>query len=459
MIKKLIAYFLSLYQKLKGKVQNDEIKKATLQSLPFWIASIVTGILAVFYSQLFHWVELLHEEMEFKGAWWIFILAPAGFFASWWMVNTFSKAASGGGIPQLLAGIQFAGKKGKSQYVHKLLNVKMILIKMASSVTMLLSGGAVGREGPTLQISGAVFNVVHRILPDFWPRVNHRLMLISGGAAGLAAAFNTPLGGIVFAIEELGKTHLGSMRTQLFMAVIIAGVTSQLFLGSYLFLGTPSVEPMTGMAILYVIIAALIASFLGYLFSNVILRVILWKRILKAFKAKVFWVLFTGLLFATLVYFTGNNTVGSGKPIITKLLFDENSGFEWYTFPARFAGTIITYVCGAAGGVFAPSLSIGASLGNELVSLMDLHEMKNLIIITCMIAFMTGVTHSPFTSFILVLEMTDRHTSVFPMMLAATIGFIVARTFDKKSLYAHLLDAYLKTDKPKKNTENELVTK
>lgn len=451
MVKRIAQIFVRFFQKLKAKVQNNEFKKVTLQSVPFWIASIVTGLLAVFYSKLFHWVEMLHEEMNFHRAWWIFIVAPAGFFISWWLVHRFCKSASGSGIPQLMAGIHFSGKKGNFQHVNKLLNLKVIFVKIGSSLAMLLGGGAIGREGPTIQISGAVFNVVHRIMPDFWPKVSQRMMLISGGAAGLAAAFNTPLGGIVFAIEELGRTHLNAMRTQLFLAVIIAGVTSQLFLGSYLYLGTPAVEGMQGMAIIYVALAALIAGILGHFFSRTILSIILWKRILQTLRSKIVWVLFTGLLFATLVYFTGNNTVGSGKPVMTKLLFDESAVMEWYTFPARFFGTIISYVCGGAGGVFAPSLSIGAALGNEIVGLLDIPEMKNLIIITCMIGFMTGVTHSPFTSFILVLEMTDRHTSVFPMMLAATIAFVVARTFDKKSFYGHLLDHYLKGDRSTKD--------
>lgn len=428
-------------------MQNDEIKKFTLESFPFWVASITAGLLAVFYSNLFHWVEVLQSEVNFERAWWVFIVAPAGFVVSWLLVNRFSPSSSGSGIPQLLAGIQHSGQKNGAKEVLKLLNVKVIIVKIASSLALLLGGGAIGREGPTIQISGAIFNTVYRFVPDFWPKINQRLMLISGGAAGLAAAFNTPLGGIVFAIEELGKTHLNAIRTHLFTAVIIAGLTSQLFLGSYLYIGTPPVQELKGWAIFYVIIAAILSGFSGYGFSAILLRIVRWKKILTTNRKKFFWALLMGILFATLVYFTGNTTVGSGKTLMINLLFNEETTSKWHTFPSRFLGSVISYVSGGAGGIFAPSLSIGASLGDTIVALLGIPEFKNLIIITAMIAFMTGVTHAPFTSFILVLEMTNRHTSVFAMMLAAVIAIGVAKLFDTKSLYEHLLENYI--TKPK----------
>lgn len=443
---------------VKNKMQNDELKKFTLQSFPFWISSIVAGLLAVFYSKLFHWVELLHTTIEFEGAWWVFVVAPLSFFIAWWLVHKLSPAASGSGIPQLMASIHFSGQKGGSSNILRLLNVKIIVVKITSSIVLLLGGGAIGREGPTIQISGAVFNTIYRFIPDFWPKVNQRLMLISGGAAGLAAAFNTPLGGIVFAIEELGKTHLNAMRTHLFTAVIIAGLTSQLFLGSYLYIGTPEIPEMSGLAIFYVILTAILSSFFGYLFSAILLKIISWKKILKHTKQKAAWAILMGLLFAALVYFTGHDSIGSGKTVMVNLLFNDNTTTPWHAFPSRFFGTIITYVSGGAGGIFAPSLSIGATLGDEIVNLLNIHEFKNLIVIAAMIAFMTGVTHSPFTSFILVLEMTNRHTSVFSMMLAALIAISVAKILNKKSFYEHMVEGYLNSPlfTPKKE-KNKLV--
>jgi H+/Cl- antiporter ClcA len=110
---------------------------------------------------------------------------------------------------------------------------------------MILGGGVVGREGPTIQIAGSVFRKINLLLPDWWPKISKRNMIMTGAVAGLAAAFNTPLGGIVFAIEELTKTHISFFRTALFTAVIIAGLTAQALFGPYLYLVYPVIKGLS----------------------------------------------------------------------------------------------------------------------------------------------------------------------------------------------------------------------
>ena len=123
---------------------------------------------------------------------------------------------------------------------------------------MLLSGGAIGREGPTLQVAGSIFQTVYRFIPPGWSRVSQRIMLITGGASGLAAAFNTPLGGIVYALEELTKTHIARFRTAVFSAVIIAGMTAQSFLGTAAILVLEMTDRHS--AIFYFLLAGMIAN-------------------------------------------------------------------------------------------------------------------------------------------------------------------------------------------------------
>lgn len=431
---------------LKDRVKNNEIRKATLQSVPFWIASLVAGLLAVLYSEIFRIAESFLYRSDLSENLWLFVVTPICFLAGWFIVYKFAQEASGSGIPQLMVGIRYAGQKDKKGIINKLLSIRVIIVKIISSTLLLLGGGAIGREGPTIQVAGSVFNVINNNIPRYWPKISHKLMLISGGAAGLAAAFNTPLGGIVFAIEELGKTHLNSIRNRLFVAIIVAGITSKLILGSYLYLGSPDIPEMTAMGFLYVLLAAAVAGFCGYLFTRLIMRIVRFKRILNTIPKKVIWVLIMGLLFAGIVFVTGNHSIGSGRHLMSDLLFDENFVMDWFAFPSRFLGTIITYISGGAGGIFAPSLAIGATLGESLVMVLDIPELKTLIIIVGMIGFMAGVTHSPFTSFILVLEMTSAQTSIFPMMLAAVIGFGISRGLQRKSLYDCLTENYIAKD-------------
>ena len=121
----------------------------------------------------------------------------------------------------------------------RFLNLRIIIVKIASSIAMILGGGAIGREGPTLQIAGSIYRTVHKLLPPFWPKVSRKVMMVTGGAAGLSAAFNTPLGGIVFAIEELTRTHIAKFRTAVLSSVILSGMTAQWLLGPYLLYGYP----------------------------------------------------------------------------------------------------------------------------------------------------------------------------------------------------------------------------
>lgn len=435
--------FHTRYLKWKERVRNNEIRKATLQSIPFWIASVVTGLLAVFYSEIFNLAESFYQS-NLKGSNWLFISTPICFLISWLIINKFSKEASGSGIPQLMVGIRLAASKKTNDniIINKLLSIRVIIVKIISSFILILGGGAIGREGPTIQVAGSIFNVINQYIPKYWPRVSHKLMLISGGAAGLAAAFNTPLGGIVFAIEELGKSYLNSIRNRLFVAIIIAGITSKLIVGSYLYLGSPKIPDMTFIGFVYVLITAIISGFCGFLFSSIILRIVKLKSRFKTTSQKVVWVLAIGFIFALIIYYTGNQSIGSGRHLISDLLFNENFVMNWYSFPSRFFGTILSYISGGAGGIFAPSLAIGASLGESIVMIVKIPEIQNLIIVVGMIGFMSGVTHSPFTSFILVMEMTSAQTAIFPMMLAAIIGYVISKSLRRKSLYESLTENY-----------------
>src|SRR6202012_4632908 len=129
-------------------------------------------------------------------------------------------------------------------------------IKILSSLVMALGGGVIGREGPTIQMAGSIFRKVNEWLPKWWPKVSKRNMIMTGAAAGLAAAFNTPLGGIVFAVEELTRTHISYFKTALFTAVILAGLTAQALLGPYLYLGYPDVSHLSGFIFVPVILPA-----------------------------------------------------------------------------------------------------------------------------------------------------------------------------------------------------------
>jgi len=332
-----------------------------------------------------------------------------------------------------------------NHYVDSLLSIRIVVVKILSSMLMVFGGAAVGREGPTIQIAGSIFWRVNQLLPKSWPKISKKNMIMTGAAAGLAAAFNTPLGGIVFAVEELAKTHINYFKTAVFTAVIIAGLTAQGILGPYLYLGYPKVDGLTRFIFLYVIVVALVAGLTGTLVSKLILRILAWKANSKIKYIDVLYVIVIALIIAATAYFIDTNILGSGKKEMTDVLFSENKYCGWQQSLMRIVGPVLSFTTGAAGGIFAPSLSAGATVGSLVAQLFSLTSTNaNLLILSGMVAFLTGVTKSPFTSAILVLEMTDRHNVIFHLLLAGIVASMVSGLIQRKSLYAHLETNFLR---------------
>lgn len=438
--------WIDIWNKIRAildRINNDKLKQNLLQSLPFWIASLITGVVAVFYAKLFAWAETIALNVAHKTGWLLFIITPVCFVFAWWLVKRFAKNARGSGIPQVMAAIELANPK-YNEHVNALLSIKTIFIKILSSILMVLGGGAIGREGPTIQIAGGIFWKVNQLLPKTWPKISKKNMIITGAAAGLAAAFNTPLGGIVFAVEELARTHINYFKTAIFTAVIIAGLTAQGILGPYLYLGYPKVDGLSGYIFAYVLVVAVLAGLLGTFMSKLILKLLKWKASFNGKWFEVLYVIGAALLIAAIAYFINDSVLFSGRAEMSRLLFTENKYGGWQLPLMRIIGPMLSFTTGAAGGIFAPALSAGAAIGSLIAQLFTLSGANaNLLILAGMVAFLTGVTKSPFTSAILVLEMTDRHNVIFHLMLAGMVASIVSTMIDKRSLYSHLERQYL----------------
>jgi H+/Cl- antiporter ClcA len=319
------------------------------------------------------------------------------------------------------------------------------VIKILSSTVVAFGGGAIGREGPTVQISASVFYLVHSCKPSSWPGYSERVVIMTGSAAGLAAAFNTPLGGIVFAIEELSRLHFSSFRTTLLGAVIVAGFTAQSILGPYLFLGYPRVGSSSlalGAAVLVVAMAAGIA---GAVFSRLVFASLQALRRIESARQQFFVTVVLALALASLAHFYSMKVLGSGKETMVSILFGTGAEIENSTVVARFFGPILTFAAGAAGGIFAPALSAGATIGAYLAPhFTTAAEQVNVLVLAGMVGFLTAITRSPFTSAVLVLEMTDRHSVIFFLMLAGLTSYAAARLINQHSLYERLKPAYLR---------------
>lgn len=442
-MKKFISEFKILLDGIIHSSANEKFKLNILISIPFWIASALAGLVAVIYAQLFNLGEEIFQYLFQHVGLWLFLISPTCFILSWYVVEKYAKFSRGSGIPQVMASLDVFSKKN---LINQFLSLKIILIKIISSILHVLGGGAIGREGPTIQISAAIFHKINSILPKSWPKINNRNMIITGAAAGLAAAFNTPLGGIVFTVEELTKVHISQFRSALFIAVIIAGLTAQAILGPYLYLGYPQADSGSFLGFFYIIITAALVGIIASYSCKIILKLFSWKeKTLKKSWHHMLYLGILGIIFAAIGIFIEGSIFGSGKELMNELLFAEEKFKTWYTPFIRIFGPILSFTSGTSGGIFAPALAAGASVGSAFSEILRLNaEESNLLILIGMVSFLTGITRTPFTSAILVIEMTDLQNMIFQFMIAGVVANLASMSIDKHSFYDHLKTRYLK---------------
>jgi H+/Cl- antiporter ClcA len=414
---------------------------ANLHSIGLWAAAILTGVLAVGYAYAFRYVEETFQRLLIRSPMLTAGATPLLFVLAWWLVHRLAPEASGSGIPQVMAAIDLDYSGANTKFVDRLLSVKTAAVKILSSLLCLGGGGAIGREGPTLQVSAMVFHSVGKLMRKLYPDSSEQTWVIAGAAAGLASAFNTPLGGIVYAIEELGMKHFHKVRTALLSAVIISGLVAQGILGSYLYLGYPRLEPLAFAAWPLVILIGFATGLGGALFSKFLLTVLRFRRSLNATWKLAAFAAFCGVVTACLILRNHANT-GSGGALISQILLTGEPATLSLSFE-RVAATCAAYLSGAAGGIFSPSLTIGAAFGSKFAALFGSSQI-NLFAMLGMIGFLTGVTHTPFTSFILVIEMSDRHSAIFPMMVVALLANSAAKSLSSHSFYESVRDIWLR---------------
>jgi H+/Cl- antiporter ClcA len=426
--------------------QKDLIKKVVKllpNDISYWVAAFLTGLAAVGYASLVRHAENLSRNFFIDHPYALLALSPLCFVVGWWVVYRFSPEARGSGIPQVMAAIESIDtSKAEHPYLERLLGLKTAGIKVLSSFFCVLGGGAVGREGPTIQIAASIFHFVNRKSEKYFHHKNYHFGLIAGGAAGIAAAFNTPLGGLVYGIEELATSHFNKFKTSLISGVIIAGLVSQWILGTYLYLGYPQVSRITFLITLYATVVGAITGVFGAIFGRILFIFGGKIRGLKKTSHFLAVAVFCGLALAAFSIFVDERGMGPGREIVIQLLFKDGGSADWKLALSRFISPIISYLSGCAGGIFAPSLAAGGALGAVLGYLLD-SSAQNIFILVGMIGFLTGVTRAPFTSFVLVLEMTDRHTAIMPMMLAALAASMISKLIDPHSFYEQVKSTYM----------------
>ncbi|HEX7853034.1 MAG TPA: chloride channel protein [Sphingobium sp.] len=404
--------------------------------LSFMGGAVLIGLVALIFAQAADLANHLFHRLVTAAPLLPLVLTPAMFALLAWASRRFAPYSGGSGIPQVIAAIRMPPA---SPLFSALLSLRSALLKCVLTVGGLLAGASVGREGPTVQISAAILTAVHQAL-----RVPVRsATIIAGGAAGVAAAFNTPIAGVTFAIEELASSYEQRTTLLIMAAVIISGMVALGLAGDYLYFGLVTERLPFAMAIVAIPLAGVFGGLTGGLFSRLLLGWNFadrpWLRWLRARPVRA--ALVCGIVVALVGYGSGMSW-GTGYEPARAAITGEDDMPLWFG-AVKFLSTLATAVSGIPGGIFAPSLATGAGLGNMLhAGLPDMPEGP--IILLGMVAYFTGVVRAPLTAVIVITETTASRGLLLPLLATAIIADAVAGLVCRERLYHGLAHKFAK---------------
>jgi H+/Cl- antiporter ClcA len=347
----------------------------------------------------------------------------------------------GSGIPQIIAAADDPDSPGAS----RLASFGTALWKMVLTLAMLLGGASVGREGPTVQVSAAIMVWVHRLLKV--PITAG--VLIAGGAAGVAAAFNTPLAGVAFAIEELAAAYEQRVALLVMAAVMISGLVMIGIAGDYVYFGAFHARLDVRQTLIVAPVVGIVGGLMGALFSRIVLGFTRSRRGVAGLlnRRPVLFAAGCGLIVAAVGIASGGTTWGTGYAPARALV--EGGTLSVWFGPAKFIASVFTTLSGTPGGIFSPSLAVGAGLGNAMARLFD--APSSAVVLLGMAAYFVGVVRAPLTAVIILMETTAGRGMILPLFATALIADAASSLISRERIYHGLSKAFVTTsdrDKP-----------
>jgi H+/Cl- antiporter ClcA len=394
--------------------------------------AVLLGLAALLFADAADRANHVFLSLYGRWRWSPLVLTPPGFALLVWLTRRIAPDARGSGIPQIMA-----ARHDPNRAMASLASARTAVAKFGMTIAALLLGASVGREGPTVQISATIMAYMHRL---FRVPVTASVM-VAGGAAGVAAAFNTPLAGVTFAIEELASAYDQKMTLLVMTAVLISGMVSLGIAGDYVYFGAMTDVVSVRQALTLVPVAGVLGGLAGGLFSKLMLLFASSSRpSLAAIRRRpVIVATAAGGIVALLGCVTGMTWGTSYDP--ARLIITGSSA-PWWFGAAKFGATLATAVSGLPGGIFAPSLAVGAGLGDLLRPLFP-HMSVGAVALLGMTAYFTGVVRAPLTAVVIISEATASRGLLLPLLATALIADWVAGLVSRERLYHGLSRAFM----------------
>lgn len=421
----------------------DKMPLATL--LMAALVGILAGLAGVGFDKAVNLVQQYRLGMLAEVADDAWVVWPMAFLASallatfgYYLVRRFAPEAGGSGIPEI---------EGALEGVRPVRWWRVIPVKFFGGMGTLGAGMVLGREGPTVQLGGSFGQMVFDLFRLRNPETRHSLVA-TGAGAGLAAAFNAPLAGIFFVIEELRKQfHYNFISIKaVFIGVIMSTLVYRYFNPGLILIDLGMVGDVALNTLWLYLIMGMVIGVIGVIFNRLVLAVQdIFQRIHGGNTTK--WVLIGGLIGGVcgVLALVQSSVVGGGFNMIPIAIAGNYSlSMLLYLFLARLVISLLCFSSGAPGGIFAPILALGTLLGMSfgMFSALWLPEYNlpmGVFALVGMGALLSATLRAPLTAIALVLEMTGNYQLILPMLVTSVGATLLANLLGGKPLYSQIL--------------------
>lgn len=427
------------YKRLYSWFKSRHFGRSATDTRYALLEACLIGILSAFAALLLKegigWLGGIRlQTASHYGAWVTLPLAGLIFGGlSGWVLESFSPAASGGGIPQVKAAL--------ARFPIPL-SLKVAFVKLLATILVLGGGLTLGRRAPTVHIGAALAAQLCTWVPT--SPEHRRQMIAAGAAAGLAAGFTTPIAGVLFVVEELMRDVSGLTLETAIVASFTGAVVSMLLQSADLNVSAVLLDTVqtsfSALEIPFYIFLGALAGFLGASFNKGVLYFSgIQKRLNLPLSVRIGVIgCFSGFIIALLPPFFRDNA-GLREFLVNGEL---STSSITIAFVAHFFLTMLAYSSGAPGGLFAPALVMGSALGylvGEVEHLITGTQTEVTYALAGMGAMFTGVVRVPITAIVIVFELNNDFNLVLPLMITCAVSYITAESIFRGSLYQHLL--------------------
>lgn len=416
------------------------VSEAWHQRLLFWLSAVVTGAVSVAFGLGTDRAVALFHRISAPQPWIVFLLCPIGLALVAFLTRTVFPGSQGSGIPQAMAAMHLA----RMDAARTMLSWRIATGKVLLTLAGFACGASIGKEGPTVQIGCSVMYGIGRIGLKPSPELL-RLLVLAGGAAGIASAFNTPIAGAVFAIEEMAHYEVNPLvGSRLLIVTALSGTTMLALVGYYTYFGSVQGAMPWGWNWAAVPCIGAVGGLLGGAFARVLtVPVARLPRGLRWLiqRHPILFAGLCGLLLAALGAVSGGRAFCSSHREAQAALYGAG-GLPLSFTPLKWAATVVSYMSGIPGGIFAPSLAVGAGMGAWFVPLFP-HVSPSVLAMLCMAAYFSGVVQSPITAAVIVLEMTNNIQMTVAVSAASMLGTAFSHFVCPKPIYATMSEQFL----------------